>query len=287
MHFARYKTILSPKNHMNLYRGCSHGCIYCDSRSKCYQMAHDFEDIEVKQDAVHILEHQLRRKRKPAMISTGSMGDPYIHLEEELQITRQCLQCIEEYGFGLAIQTKSSLILRDLDILKRIHTRTKCVVQLTLTTYDEQLCTIIEPNVSSTIERFKVLEVMRDEGIPTVVWLSPLLPFINDTEENLHGILEYCRRARVYGIINFGFGLTLRQGNREYYYQKLQDHFPGLQQRYRDYFGDAYACNSPDNKKLKTILYRECQGQGILLGVDTIFSYLKQFERKGRQRSLF
>ena len=174
MHYADYKTILSPQNGMNLYRGCTYGCIYCDSRSKCYQMKHDFEDIEVKRDAARILESQLTRRRKPCMISTGAMCDPYIHLEDELQITRRCLEVIHRYGFGVAIQTKSARIMRDMDILQSINAKTKCVVQLTLTTYDEDLCRIIEPNVSTTAERFAVLEAMRDAGIPTVVWISPI-----------------------------------------------------------------------------------------------------------------
>ncbi|NLO41007.1 MAG: radical SAM protein, partial [Ruminiclostridium sp.] len=179
MHYAEYKTILSPQNGMNLYRGCSHGCIYCDSRSVCYQIKHDFEDIEVKQNAVVILEEQLKRKRQPCMISTGAMSDPYIPLEQELQLTRQCIELIERYGFGLAIQTKSARILRDMDLLTAINKKTKCVVQMTLTTYDETLCRILEPNVSTTAERFAVLETFRDAGTPAVVWLSPILPFIN------------------------------------------------------------------------------------------------------------
>jgi DNA repair photolyase len=190
LHYADYKTILSPQNGINLYRGCTPGCIYCDSRSICYQMNHDFEDIEVKRNAPLILETQLRQKRKPCMIGTGSMCDSYIPLENELQITRQCLELIEKYGFGLAIQTKSDRILRDIDILKRINMKTKCVVQVTLTTYDENLCRKIEPNVSTTLERFHILETMRDAEIPTVVWLGPILPFINDTEENLQGLLD-------------------------------------------------------------------------------------------------
>ena len=154
MHYAEYKTILSPKNGMNLYRGCTHGCIYCDARSLCYQMKHGFEDIEVKQNAVSILEKQLRRKRQPCMIGTGAMCDPYIPLEEELGLTRQCLELIKKHGFGLAIQTKSARILRDMDLLKAINGQTKCVVQMTLTTYDEALCRIVEPNVSAPAERY-------------------------------------------------------------------------------------------------------------------------------------
>ena len=287
MHYADYKTVLSPQNGMNLYRGCTHGCIYCDSRSACYQMSHDFEDIEVKRNAPLILESQLRRKRKPCMIGTGSMCDPYLHLESELQITRDCLTLIEEYGFGLTILTKSSRILRDLDILKSINEKTKCVVQVTLTTYDEDLCRKIEPNVSTTLERFHVLETMLKAGIPTVVWISPLLPFINDTEENLHGLLDYCIKAKVRGIICFGFGMTLRQGNREYFYAKLDELFPGLKQKYIQEFGNAYSCSSRNNRQLMDILRAECQQHGLLYEPDAVFSYLHSFEAKERQMSLF
>lgn len=287
MHYALYKTILSPKNHMNLYRGCTHGCIYCDSRSQCYQINHDFEDVEVKTDALQILEEQLRRKRKPCMISTGAMCDPYIPLEKELEITRKSLALVEKYGFGVAIQTKSTLILRDLDLLKRINAQTKAVVQMTLTTYDEDLCKIVEPNVSTTKERFHALEVMRDEGIPTVVWLSPILPFINDTEENLRGILDYCIRAKVRAILSFGIGLTLREGNREYFYQKLDQHFPGIKQKYIRLFGNAYECRSSENKQLMSILRSECKKHTILFGTDEVFSYMRTFEKKDRQLSFF
>ena len=287
MHYAEYKTILSPKNGMNLFRGCTHGCIYCDSRSVCYQMEHDFEDIEVKKNAVAILEKQLKHKRKPAMIGTGAMCDPYIHLEEELQITRQCLRLIEKYGFGLTILTKSARILRDIDILKAINAKTKCVVQITLTTYDENLCRIIEPNVSTTAERFAVLEAMRDAGIPTVVWLCPILPFINDTEENLRGILNYCIRANVRGILCFGFGTTMREGSREYFYGKLDEHFPGLKQRYMGAFGNSYECRSPNNAKLWNLYEDECRQHNILYRTDDVFAYLHKFEVKERQISLF
>jgi DNA repair photolyase len=282
MHYSDYKTILSPQNGMNLYRGCSHGCIYCDSRSLCYQMNHDFEDIEVKRDALRILESQLQRKRKPCMVGTGAMCDPYLHLEDELGLMRQCLSLIEKYGFCLAIQTKSASILRDLDILKAINAATKCVVQITLTTYDEDLCRKVEPNVSTTIERFHVLEAMRDAGIPTVVWLSPILPFINDTEENLRGLLDCCVRAEIRGIVNFGFGVTMRDGNREYFYKQLDRLFPGLKQKYISQFGKAYVCDSPNSNRLLGTLRDICARQGILYNSDAVFSYLREFEAKAR-----
>ena len=287
MHYADYKTILSPQNGMNLYRGCTHGCVYCDSRSKCYQFDHVFEDIEVKRGAIKILEEQLRKKRTPCMIGTGSMCDPYIPLEEELLLTRQSLERIERYGFGVAVLTKSAKVLRDIDLLKRINEKTKAVVQMTLTTYDEALCGKIEPHVSTTRERFEALLALRDAGIPTVVWLSPILPFINDTEENLRGILDYCVRAEVKGILCFGFGVTLREGDREYFYAALERDFPGMKQRYIRAFGNAYVCNSPNNAKLMRLFTQECKKHGILHRTDDVFRYLWQFETKEKQLSLF
>ena len=287
MHYADYKTILSPQNGFNLYRGCTHGCIYCDSRSNCYQMNHSFEDVEVKRNAVQILEQQLRRKRKPCMIGTGAMSDPYLHLEQELKLTRQCLELIDKYGFGLAIQTKSANILRDLDLLKSINRQSKCVIQMTLTTFDDDLCRSIEPNVSTTSERIAVLNIMRDAGIPTVVWLCPILPFINDTVENLLGILNVCIQAKVKGIICFGFGVTLRSGNREYFYKQLDKHFPGMKDTYIRSFGDSYICNSPNHDSLMEIFNRVCTENNILHTPKDVFTYLRTYETKNEQLSLF
>ncbi|HHT69847.1 MAG TPA: radical SAM protein [Firmicutes bacterium] len=287
MHEVQAKGILSAQNGMNLYRGCTHGCIYCDSRSTCYQMNHDFEDVEVKVNAPELLEQALRRKRNKCMIGTGAMSDPYIHLEEELQMTRTCLRIIRDYGFGLAIQTKSARILRDIDLLQSIHDQAKCVVQITLTTFDEDLCRIVEPNVSSTRERFEVLKVLRDHGIPTIVWLCPILPFINDTEENLHGLLDYCIEAEVRGIICFDMGMTLREGNREYFYQKLDEHFPGMKERYLGRYGTRYNVVSPKHEKLMRIFRDVCHRHSIMDNAHECFAYLRQFEDKGpKQMSL-
>ncbi|WP_026881822.1 SPL family radical SAM protein [Clostridium akagii] len=286
MHEKEVKGILSAQNGMNIYRGCTHGCIYCDSRSKCYQINHDFEDIEVKINAPELLENSLRKKRKKCMIGTGAMCDPYIQLEEKLGNTRKCIEIINSYGFGFAIQTKSSRILRDLDLLKEINKKTKCVVQMTLTTYDEDLCKIIEPNVSTTKERFEVLKIMRDNGIPTVVWLSPILPFINDTEENIRGILDYCIEAKVHGIICFGMGLTLREGNREYFYKKLDEHFPGMKARYIEKYGYTYEITSPSNDKLTNMLKTTCISNDILYDIGECFNYLHKFEDKSEYEQL-
>lgn len=280
MHEVNVKSILLAKNGMNIYRGCTHGCIYCDSRSMCYQMNHEFEDIEVKANAPELLEDALRRKRHKCMIGTGAMSDPYMHIEEKVGNMRKCLEIIEKYGFGVTVQTKSSRILRDLDLLKKINEKSKCVVQMTLTTYDEKLCRIIEPNVETTYERFKTLEIMRDNGIPTVVWLCPILPFINDTEENVRGILDYCKKAKVKGIINFGMGLTLRDGNREYFYKKLDKYFPGLKEKYIRIYGNSYDVPSPDSRQLKEIFVNECRQNGIMYNVNECFEYLNKFEDK-------
>lgn len=289
MHYKEVKAILSPSNGMNLYRGCSHGCIYCDARSTCYNMQHDFEDIEVKANAVELLEKTLANKRIKGMIGTGAMSDPYLHIEKELQHTRRCLELIDRYEYGLAIQTKSDLILRDLDLLKSINEKTKCVVQMTMTTYDDELCKIIEPNVCVTSKRAEVLNIMRDNGIPTIVWMTPILPFINDTEENIRGLIKFCVEAKVYGILLWDMGVTLREGDREYFYKKLDEHFPGLKRRYINTYGNQYMITSPNNDKLMRIVREECQKHGIVCGSDVLFSYMKQFETKVNieQMSLF
>lgn len=289
MHEVHVKGILSSQNGMNLYRGCTHGCIYCDARSSCYQMDHAFEDIAVKINAPELLEQALRRKRKKCMIGTGSMSDPYLHAEKELRLTRKCLELIDRYGFGLAIQTKSDLILRDLDLLISIHQKAKCVVQMTLTTYDEDLCRIVEPNVCTTARRIEVLNILKDAGIPTVVWMTPILPFLNDTEENLLGLLRACRNAGVYGIVTFGIGLTLRDGDRQYFYRQLDRHFPGLKERYIRRYGNAYELPVPEEKKLMTLVQRECEKAHMEWRTDRIFAYLRQFEDKqaGQQMTLF
>ena len=245
MHKVRAKGILSASNGINIYRGCTHGCIYCDSRSTCYQMSHDFEDIEVKENAPQLLEQALHSKRKRCMIGTGAMCDPYLHAEKELMLTRRCLELISQYEFGVSVLTKSDLVMRDIDLLTEINRKSKAVVQMTLTTFDDGLCRIVEPNVCVTSRRFEVLCKMRRRGIPTVIWLCPLLPFINDTEENVAGILDYARRAGCVGVMMFGMGLTLREGDREYYYAALDRHFPGLKQRYIERYGNCLLYTSP------------------------------------------
>lgn len=289
MHFVDARGILSARNGMNIYRGCTHGCIYCDSRSRCYGFTHPFEDIEVKRNAPALLEQKLRSKRKKCMIGTGAMCDPYLHCEEELRLTRACLEIIDRYGFGVSVLTKSDRILRDMDLLGSIQDKSKAVAQMTLTTRDDRLCRIIEPEVCVTSRRLEVLRTMKEAGIPTVVWMTPLLPFINDTKENLEGILEGCLEAGVKGILCFGMGLTLREGNREYFYQALDRHFPGLRREYQRRYGNAYELPSPRHRELQQIFDDTCAKAGILYRPEDIFAYLREFpENKGyTQLSLF
>lgn len=286
MHYAQAKKILSASNGMNIYRGCSHGCIYCDSRSACYGFTHDFEDIEVKENAIELLENELRRKRKKCMIGTGSMSDPYIPLETRLRYTRSAMELIYAHGFGMTVLTKSCGILRDLDLIRKINEKTKFVVQTTLTTADERLCAILEPNVSTTKERADMLKTMKAHGIPTVVWLCPLLPFINDTEQNINAIMDLCEDAGVYGIINFGMGLTLRDGNREYFYAQLDKYFYGLKKKYIQTYGNSYEIASPRSARLYELFRSRCEQSGIACDNAEIFAYLHEFPQRAEFEQL-
>ncbi len=289
MHKVQAKSILSARNGINIYRGCTHGCIYCDSRSACYQMGHAFEDVAVKANAPELLEDALRRKRRRCMVGTGSMCDPYLPLEQTTRLTRRCLEVIDRQGFGAAVLTKSDLLLRDLDVLKRINQKGKAVVCTTFTTFDEDLCRILEPNVCSTRRRFEMLKACHEAGIRTGVWLCPILPLINDTEENLRGLLNYCFEAGVTAIVNFGMGVTLREGNREYFYAQLDRHFPGMKDRYVRTFGNRYECPSPAAVRLMQIFQEECQRHGVLWKPEDAMAWLMEFEdaQAGEQLDLF
>lgn len=282
------KGILSSHNGMNVYRGCTHGCIYCDSRSNCYHNPVPFENIEVKENAPKLLEIALRSKRKKCMIGTGSMSDPYMPCEKSLGITRKCLEIIDKYGFGVTVLTKSDLVLRDIELLEKINKKTKAVVQMTLTTYDDELCKILEPNVCVTSRRVEVLNECLKRGIPCVVWLSPFLPYINDTYENIAGLLDYCVKAKVKGIINFGIGLTLRDGNREYFYKALEKDYPDLKNRYIREYGNSYEIISPRSRALMMYFYGVCNENNIICNVNDCFSYLREFpEIECEQLELF
>ena len=285
MHYVKAKGIFTSDYGINLYRGCTHGCIYCDSRSAVYNINHKFEDIEVKENAVELLKKELI-KRKPCMIGTGAMTDPYIPLEKRLEHVRKSLKLVYRYGFGWACITKSDLVLRDIDLLKKINEKTKAVVQVTMTTADDDLCRMIEPNVCVTSRRVEVLQRLKEENIPTVVWLCPLLPHINDTEENINALLDSCIDAEVKGVLNMGMGLSLREGNREYFYEQLDKRFPGIKERYIEEYGDSYFIHSRDDRRLRRILRKRCEEYGIMHNQDEIFSYLHEFPQKSVQSKL-
>ena len=249
-------------------------------------MNHQFEDIEVKENAIELLEDRLRKKRTKCMIGLGSMSDPYMPIEKNLRYTRKALETAYSHGFGFTLITKSDLVLRDIDLFKAINEKSKCVIQMTLTTYDDNLCRIIEPNVSVTSERVKALKTLKDAGIPTVIWLTPILPFINDTAENIKGIIEYAKDAGVYGIICFGMGLTLRDGNREYFYNALDKSFPGIKERYMQEYGMKYIIDSPKSYELNRLFHQKAEEYGILHDNDRIFRYLYEYEEKNEPKQL-
>lgn len=290
MHFVEAKGILTGTGDycgMNIYRGCTHGCIYCDSRSRCYRFDHPFEDVAVKRNAPALLEQALRAKKRRCVIGTGSMSDPYMPCEASLGLTRSCLEIIHRYGFGASVQTKSDLVLRDIDLLEAIHRSAKCVVQMTLTTYDDGLCRILEPGVCNTKRRIEVLAALRERGIPTVVWLTPILPYLNDTEENVLAILEECARVGVRGVIDFGMGMTLRDGDREYYYAALDRHFPGLKERYIREYENAYQLPSPRAGALRALFLKFCRAHGLLASPEACFRFIGELPEPCPQTSLF
>ena len=287
MHYVEARSLLTRWNGMNIYRGCTHGCIYCDSRSRCYHIDHQFEDIEVKINAPELLENILRRRRKRIMIGTGSMSDPYQPCEEKLELTKKCLELIDRYGFGASVITKSDRVLRDIDLFDSINSKGKSVMQMTLTIADDSLSWLIEPNVCPTGRRYEVLKEFQKRGIPTVVWLTPLLPFITDTEENFKRLMEYCLDAGVKGIVCFGVGMTLREGNREYYYQALDRLFPGLSRRYEMKYGSAYDIVSDNSARLMRRFRETCEKYGIIHDPEECFAYTAEFPEGYEQMSWF
>ena len=287
MHEVEAKSLLTRWGSMNLYRGCAHGCVYCDSRSRCYQFTHPFEDIEVKRNAPELLEAVLRSKRKRIMIGTGSMSDPYQPCEESLCLTRRSLELIDRYGFGASVITKSDRVLRDIDLFDSINRKAKSVLQMSLTVADDALSRVLEPNVCPSSRRYEVLKAFQRRKIPTVVWMTPFLPFLTDTDENLERLLDWCFDAGVRGIICYNIGMTLREGDREYYYQALDRHFPGLSDRYRTVYGNAYEAVSENSGRLMASFHARCEARGVLHDPEQCFAYLRKLPEQNEQLSLF
>lgn len=258
---------------MNLYRGCCHGCIYCDSRSECYHVE-DFDTVRVKENCLQILRDELRRKIRTGVIGTGAMSDPYNPFEEKELATRHALELIDAFDFGVTVITKSALIVRDTDIYKSIAEHSPVLCKMTITTADDSLCRLIEPNVSVSSERFEALAKMSEEGLFTGITLMPVLPFIEDTEDN---ILKIVRTAHECGvrIIYPAFGMTLRMNQRDHYYEKLDSLFPGFSEKYRNRYGERYNCTSPNARKLWKVFSAECEKYGILYDMKGIIRAYK------------
>ncbi len=248
---------------MNLYRGCQHRCIYCDSRSECYQIEDFDRDVLVKANAIELLQDELPRKRVKGTIGTGSMNDPYMPLEAARGLTRQALEAIARFHFPVHIITKSDLVVRDLDLLEAIG-RTYAAVTFTVTAADDGLSRILEPGAPASSRRLAAMNALSEAGVLTGVALMPVLPFIEDTEENVTRIVELAHANGAKYILP-AFGMTLRDRQRAYYYDKLDRHFPGLRLRYEKSFGDRYSAPARETGKLHQLLAGLCQDRGMAL----------------------
>ena len=294
MEFISAKTIISGyaehspwfgnNYNMNIYKGCCHGCIYCDSRSECYRID-NFDTVRAKKDALALINKELKSKKRTGVIGTGAMSDPYNPFEKEYSLTRGALELINMHGFGVSIITKSDLIKRDIDILKKIKSHSPVLVKITVTTCDDELCTKIEPNVGVASKRFSVIKELSDNGIFAGVLLMPVLPFLEDNEENINGIIKLAHDNGA-KFIYPAFGVTLRQNQRDWYYNKLDENFPGIKQKYIEQFKNDYECRSPKVKELWQLFQRECDKFGILYKMnDIIAAYKNGYEDK--QISMF
>lgn len=294
MDFIDSKTIVSGYSessswfgdnyNMNIYKGCCHGCIYCDSRSECYRIE-NFDIVRAKKDALALINKELRSKKRSGVIGTGAMSDPYNPFEREYKLTRGALELINTHGFGVSIITKSNLIVRDIDILKKIKEHSPVLAKITITTYDDTLCKRIEPSVAVSSERFSAIKELSSNGIFAGVLLMPVLPFLEDNEENIGSIVRmaYENGAK---FIYPAFGVTLRQNQRDWFFKKLDENFPGVKQKYINQFGNSYECHSPKVKELWHLFKRECERYGILYKMqDIIEGYKKGYG--ANQLSLF
>ena len=295
MEFVKAKTILTKVKdgsewygvdyNMNLYRGCSHGCIYCDSRSNCYHID-NFDRVRGKENALYILEKELSKKRTKGVVGIGSMSDTYNPLEIKYEQTRGALKLISKYGFGVSIDTKSDLILRDLDLLKEINSKNNVIIKFTITTPDDRLSKIIEPNVCVSSKRLEAIKILNDNGIFAGIMLNPVLPFITDNEEDIKTLV---RLASEYGakFIHTYMGMTLRENQRDYYFNKLEEHFIGLKSKYIKTYGDKYNCLPKNYKYLYNVFVKECDKYGILYKMDDIIKAYKKKIIDNEQISLF
>ena len=269
---------------MNIYRGCTHGCIYCDSRSECYRNF-DFNTVKAKENALQIVRDDLRRKVKTGVVATGAMSDPYSPFEKNERLTRNALELLNAFGFGVAIDTKGVLITRDIDILNDISSHSPVIVKMSINTADDKLSKIIEPGAAPSSERFAALKQLSDAGIFCGVLMMPILPFINDTEENITTIVTKAKEAGA-KFIYPAFGVTMRQGNREYFFEQLDKHFPTYKEKYISKYRNNYVCTSPRARKLWGLFTDLCKQNNILYDMkDITYAYKRPYNNE--QLSLF
>lgn len=295
MEFVKAKTILTKVTdgsewygvdyNMNLYRGCSHGCIYCDSRSDCYHIE-NFDTVRGKENILQILENELSKKRVKGVVGIGAMSDTYNPMEIKYQQTRGALQLISKYGFGVSIDTKSDLILRDIDLLKEINSKNNVIIKFTITTPDDKLSKIIEPNVCISSKRLDAIKMLNDNGIFTGIMMNPVLPFITDKEEDIKKLVELASRSSAKFIHTY-MGMTLRENQRAYYFEKLDEKFPGVKEKYIKNYGDRYNCLVPNYKQLYKVFTDECDKYGILYKMNDIIRTYKKKSTNDGQISLF
>lgn len=294
MEFITAKTIISGYSesnswfgnnyNMNIYKGCSHGCIYCDSRSECYRVD-NFDRVRAKENALALIERELKSKRKKGVVGTGAMSDPYNPFEKEYKLTRSALELINRFGFGVSIATKSDLIIRDIDILKEIAKHSPVLIKITVTAATDDLCKKIEPHVAPSSQRFEAIRKLSSEGIFTGILMMPILPFIEDTEDNISSIIELAKKSGAKFIFP-ALGVTLRQNQRDWYYQKLDELFPKVKEKYIKNYGNSYECGSLKAKELWSVFQYKCNEYGILYKMnDIIMEYKKPYQ--AAQISLF
>lgn len=294
MDFVPAKTIISGyaednmwfgcNYNMNIYKGCCHGCIYCDSRSECYGVE-NFDIVRAKDNALALIERELKSKRRKGVVGTGAMSDPYNPFEKDYRLTRDALELINRYGFGVAIATKSDLVLRDIDLLKKISKHSPVLIKITITSADDELCRKIESHAALSSQRFEAIRELSEAGINAGVLLMPVLPFIEDNEENIKGIIELAHNSGA-RFIYPAFGVTLRQNQRDWFFARLDELFPSVKEKYIESFGNAYECRSPNSKALWKLFQSECDKTGIIYKMNEIISaYKKGYEND--QLSLF
>jgi DNA repair photolyase len=259
--------------HANLYKGCTFGCIYCEFRNTC-SATENFDEITYKPNTIEILTKELSGKPKHSIVSLGSLTDPYNPIESTALLTHQSLELLDQNQLGVAISTKSDLILRDVDLLKRIQSHSPAVVLISITTLNDMVASKLEPGAPKTTDRFKLVSKLTQEGILVGIKMIPIIPFINDSEENILGIIRSAKNAGA-KFVYPAFGITLRDKQRNHFFDMIEKEFPGLKNVYMDTFGSKFSCISPASPKLKKAFVIECKKQKLLYGMKEIVQLIR------------